>query len=95
MNILYRIKQAFIPVNQPTAFLRLYFIPETTTVQSPKQSSDNPHYRQTASNQHTILQNYKSLFQDFIHHQREAARRHTLGTVWLNRMAPDTPCGVP
>jgi hypothetical protein len=51
MNILEKIKQVFIPVNQPEGFPRLYFIPETITVQAPRQACNDPSYRPSVAPQ--------------------------------------------
>lgn len=47
MSILSQLKQAFVPVNQPTNFLRLYFIPETATLPSQHPASNDPRYRKS------------------------------------------------
>ena len=46
MNILEKLKQVFIPVNQPKNFPRLYFIPETIHADAPNQASNDPLYQQ-------------------------------------------------
>lgn len=47
MTILNKLKQVFVPVNQPTNFPRLYFIPETTTLPAQQRASNAPHYSQS------------------------------------------------
>jgi hypothetical protein len=81
MSILERIKQAFVPINQPKAFLRLYFFPETVTVQAPRQSSNDSHYQQAVPVQRTMRQKFESLIQDFIRRRKEAIT-HSLDTAW-------------
>ena len=46
MNILEKLKQVFIPVNQPKNFPRLYFIPEIIHVDATNQASNDPLYQQ-------------------------------------------------
>ena len=41
MNIFQKLKQVFIPVNQPKNFPRLYFIPETIHVYASNQASND------------------------------------------------------
>ena len=74
MNILEKIRQAFIPVNQPKNFPRLYFIPETKTVQAPRQSSNDPYYRQAAPVQRIRRQKRESIIQRYIRRRKEAIR---------------------
>ena len=45
MKILEILKQAFIPMNQPRSFPRLYFIPETITFDAPNQAIKDPFYQ--------------------------------------------------
>ena len=45
MNVLKRIKRVFIPVDQPTDFPRLYFIPNTQEVTAPRRSANEGCYR--------------------------------------------------
>ena len=45
MDVLRRIKQIFIPIDQPTDFPRLYFIPETREVDGPRRSANDTYYR--------------------------------------------------
>lgn len=47
MTILTMLKQVFVPVNQPTNFPRLYFIPETTTLPSQHPASNDPRHQQS------------------------------------------------
>lgn len=47
MIIFNKLKQAFVPVNQPINFPRLYFIPETTTLPSQRPASNTPYYHQS------------------------------------------------
>ena len=47
MNILSKLKQAFVPVNQPINFPRLYFIPETSTLPAQHPASNDPRYHQS------------------------------------------------
>jgi hypothetical protein len=47
MTILSKLKQVFVPVNQPINFPRLYFIPETTLLQGTRQASNDPLYHQS------------------------------------------------
>ena len=47
MTILSKLKQVFVPVNQPTNFPRLYFLPETTTLPAQHPASNAPYYHQS------------------------------------------------
>ena len=77
MNILEKIKQVFVPVNQPEGFPRLYFIPETITVQAPRQACNDPSYRPlvapqpTAKTQPTRKKKRETIFQKFIRQEKE------------------------
>ena len=77
MNALKRLKQIFIPVNQPTQFPRLYFIPETITVQAPYQACNDPSYqpsaapRPTAITRPTRKKERESVIQKFIREEKE------------------------
>jgi hypothetical protein len=48
MNVQKRIKEVFIPVDQPTNFSRLYFIPDTYEIDAPRRSANDPSYRPPA-----------------------------------------------
>lgn len=56
MNLLNELKQAFVPVNQPTNFPRLYFIPETATLPSQLPASNDLAYHQSQSTRITSSQ---------------------------------------
>ena len=77
MNTLKRLKQIFIPVNQPTQFPRLYFIPETITVQAPYQACNDPSYqpsaapRPIAKTQPTKKKEGETVIQKFIRQEKE------------------------
>jgi hypothetical protein len=73
MNILEKIKQVFIPVNQPEGFPRLYFIPEAITVQAPRQACNDSSYRppiaprpihQEETKIQKFIRNEKEIFQE-------------------------------
>jgi hypothetical protein len=81
MNILERIKQASIPVNQPVVFPHLYLIPETVTVQASWQSANDPHYWQPAPIQNINRQKHESFIQRFVRRRREAISRR-LDAAW-------------
>ncbi len=69
MNILEKIKQVFIPVNQPEGFPRLYFIPETITVQAPRRACNDPSYRPPVTPQ--PIRQQETRIQKFIRHEKE------------------------
>ena len=77
MNILEKIKQVFIPVNQPEGFPRLYFIPETITVHAPRQACNDPSYRPlvapqpAAKTQPTRKKERETIIQKFIRQEKE------------------------
>jgi hypothetical protein len=69
MNIPEKLRQVFIPVNQPEGFPRLYFIPETITVQAPRQACNDPSYHPPVAPQPIRQQETK--VQKFIRHEKE------------------------
>jgi hypothetical protein len=65
MSILEKIIQAFIPVNQPKNFPRLYFIPDTTTVEAPRQASNDTGYHPLQNARHTHIRPQPKLTSGF------------------------------
>jgi hypothetical protein len=83
MNILKKIKQVFVPVNQPEGFPRLYFIPETITVQAPRQARNDPNYqlpvaprpiRQQETKIQKFIRQEKEIFQEVCADVRQVRR---------------------
>jgi hypothetical protein len=77
MNILKKIKQVFIPINQPEGFPRLYFIPETITVHAPRHACNDSSYRPPvaprpiAKTQPTRKKERETKIQKFIRQEKE------------------------
>jgi hypothetical protein len=73
MNILKRLEQTFVQIDQPANFPRLYFIPETTTTPLQHPASNDPAYHQSPQTHinppketqlHKFLRQEKEIFQE-------------------------------
>lgn len=81
MNVFKRIKAAFTPVDQPTNFPRLYFIPDTYEVHAPRRSANDSAYMPPAVSQATIertttrKKKREPIIRGFIRRKKQAIRQ--------------------
>jgi hypothetical protein len=92
MNVFKRLKEIFIPVNQPIHFPRLYFIPDTYEVDAPRRSANDPSYRPPAVPEQfrtsSTIEKLKreSFIQGYIRRRKEAIRQTLHQAIPLARL---------
>jgi hypothetical protein len=84
MRLLHNLKQVFIPVNQPTNFPRLYFLPETKILNTLQQASNDPAFHQILP---TRIRPHQGSFIRRCIYQLQARALQACGDIWMELKA--------